>query len=276
MSLPLVVFEDFVAPLAEGDADGLKRNSNNRLIPSSTTSSVRHYKYLIKKGSVSDRLFHLQDLDPEPPEPRRSSVQVEQIGEANVYEVEQIVGSRMKGKRKQYEVKWQGYSSVDNSYEYASNIDPALVAAFEGGPPPLQRTRAPVLPHRGAGAARARLSVAEQRRGGVPQSISMVCGNVLVHLKESAKQAHMPTLTIVFYVLTMDKKGHIVWPTNFATAAQAALRMQARALLQKMINDPFNPVDSTMVPALTGSGSSSIWQGAARRQLVVAQQRTAV
>ena len=84
MSLPLVVFEDFVAPLAEGDADGLKRNSNNQLIPSSTTSSVRHYKYLIKKGSVSDRLFHLQDLDPEPPEPRRSSVQVEQIGEANV------------------------------------------------------------------------------------------------------------------------------------------------------------------------------------------------
>ena len=38
-----------------------------------------------------------------------------------------------------------------------------------------------------------------------------------------------------------------------------------------MIDDPFNPCDSSMEPALEGMGTSSIWQGAARRQLVEVQ-----
>ena len=71
-SLPLEVFEDFMSPLSSGDAEGLTRDSDNRLVPTSTTTSVRHYKYLVKKGSVSDRLFHLQTLDPEPKEPSRA------------------------------------------------------------------------------------------------------------------------------------------------------------------------------------------------------------
>ena len=99
----------------------------------------------------------------------------------------------------------------------------------------------------------------------------MVCGNVIVQLKESATQAQMPTLTLTFFVLSMDKSGHIIWPTNFSARSQAALRMQARALLQKMMDDPLNPVDSTMAPALTGLGTSAVWQGAPRRQLVVVQ-----
>lgn len=268
-SLPLEVFEDFLSPLAPGDAEGLKRDSNDRLIPTSTTSSVRHYKYLIKKGSVSDRLFQLQTLDAEPKQPSRAPAQVEQIGENSVYEVDSIVGSRQQGKRKQYRVRWLGYTQEHDTWEYKSNINPDLVAAFEGGPPP-QRAHVPVLPHRGAGAARARLSMAEQRRGGVPQSMSMVCGNVIIHLKESVKQTHMPSLRIIFYVLTMDKKGHIIWPTEFSTTTQAALRLQARTLLKKMMDDPLNPVDATMAPALTGNGTSSVWQGAPRRTEVAA------
>ena len=78
----------------------------------------------------------------------------------------------------------------------------------------------------------------------------------------------MPTATLTFKVLSLDKNGHIIWPTTFEAKTQAALRMQARALLQKMINDPNNPVDATMAPALTGTGTSSLWAGAPRRQLV--------
>jgi hypothetical protein len=39
-------------------------------------------------------------------------------------------------------------------------------------------------------------------------------------------------------------------------------------LLKKMIDDPLNPVDATMEPALTGTGTSEVWKGAAKRQLV--------
>ena len=70
------------------------------------------------------------------------------------------------------------------------------------------------------------------------------------------------------FVGTMDKMGHITWPTKFAPAAQAALRMQVRALLRKMIDDPENPCDASMEPAMTGWGSS-LWEGAPQRQLVV-------
>ena len=129
------------------------------------------------------------------------------------------------------------------------------------------------MPKRGAGAARARLSGAEQRRGGVPQSISMVCGNVTIQLKESATQERMPTLTLTFFVLTMDKTGHILWPTNFEARTRAALRMQARALLRKMIDDPLNPVESTMAPALTAEGTNAVWQGAPQRELIVVQSQ---
>ena len=78
----------------------------------------------------------------------------------------------------------------------------------------------------------------------------------------------MPTATLTFFVLSMDKTGHIIWPTLFDAKTQAALRMQARALLQKMMDDPANPVDSTMAPALTGRGTCALWVGAPQRKLV--------
>ena len=96
----------------------------------------------------------------------------------------------------------------------------------------------------------------------------MVCGNVLASLKEPKSGNAMPTATFTFKVLSMDKNGHIIWPTNFNSQTQAALRMQARALLQRMMDDPNNPVDSTMAPALTGTGTSALWKGAPKKQLV--------
>ena len=84
----------------------------------------------------------------------------------------------------------------------------------------------------------------------------MVAGNVLVHFKEPVRERRMPTLELTFGVLTMDRSGHITWPTNFDAATQAALRMQARALLAKMIADPLNPVDAAFQPALTQSSGS--------------------
>lgn len=241
MLMPRSIFEAFLSPLKETDAEGLRRAPDNSLLPTSRTSALNKYKYLLRKGSVIDRLFRLQELDPEPPEPKPEP-EVEQIGEANVFEVEQVVSSRKTGKRTEYQIKWRGFPAAANTWEAASRIHPALVAAFEGKPVPQPRVSKPLLPKRGAGAARARLSCAEQRRGGVPQTISMICGNVVVELKESAAQERMPTMTLTFFVLSMDKTGHIIWPTNFEAKTRAALRLQARALLQKMMDDPLNPV----------------------------------
>ena len=139
------------------------------------------------------------------------------------------------GKKAEYLIKWEGWSEETNTWERASAIHPALVASFEGVlPPPTQLPAAsvPVLPHRGAGCARARLSAADQKRGGLPHAISMVCGDVTVHLTESRTEACMPRLKILFFVMTMDKNGHVVWPTDFGNKKKAQLREQARQLLK--------------------------------------------
>ena len=46
--------------------------------------------------------------------------------------------------------------------------------------------------------------------------------------------------------------------------------LQARKLLKQMIDDPLSPVDETMAPALTGSGSDSVRPIAKKRKLVEA------
>ena len=160
-----------------------------------------------------------------------------------------------------------------NTWEPPSNIDKALVASYEGiaQTAPSARQRAPALTNRGQGAARAILSGAEQRRGGAPSKSSMVCGNIVVKFRESRSDKYMPKLSLTFKVLTMDDKGHITFPTEFSAPTQAALRLQARALLQKMVNDSLNPCNESMEPALTGTGTSSIWQGPPKRTLVVVQ-----
>jgi hypothetical protein len=77
----------------------------------------------------------------------------------------------------------------------------------------------------------------------------------------------MPKLKITFMVLTMDKNGHIVWPTTFDQGTRAQLRVQVRVLLKRLMDDPTSPVDDTMAPALTGIGES-IFKPAPKRQFI--------
>ena len=60
----------------------------------------------------------------------------------------------------------------------------------------------------------------------------MVCGNVVASYTESTTEASMGTLKLTFKVMTMDKNGHITWPTDFEPGTMAALRMQVRKLQQ--------------------------------------------
>ena len=279
MKMPRETFEEILKPLQEGDVEGFRRDTaTGRLIPTSTTATLRKFEYTIKKGSVSDRLFHLDTLDPPPPPAvrasKRKATEMLDAGEEDVYKVESIRDSRMTGKRTEYLVKWQDWPEDTNTWEPASHLNPNDIREFKGLPikaAPTVSSLAPALHRRGTGAARARLSVAEQRRGAVPESISMICGNPVAKLSERLDGSTMPVAEFKLLVLTMDKAGHITWPTKFELRTQAALRLQARALLKKMIDDPENPVDATMAPALVGMGTSALWQGAPKRKLVVVE-----
>ena len=274
MDIPRQIFDDLMRGVREGDVDGLARDvMKQSLLPTQTTATLNHFSYTIRKGSVSERLFQMEQQDPQPPPPKKNKTALEppaQIGEMDVYEVRTLHGSRLVGGERQYLVSWEGYASSHDSWEPASAINQDLVKGFHGKAV-ARPMRAPLLPHRGKGCARAFLSGAEQRRGAVCQMISMVCGNVVIHYKERLDGQSMGRLKLTFFVLTMDRTGHITWPTNFSAKTQAQLRNQARAHLRHMIDDPMCPVDATMEPAMVGNGTSSIWQGAPRRQLVIVQ-----
>ena len=271
VSLPRDCFETFMSPLTETDAEGLRRDATTtQLISTSKTSALLYFTYDIKRGSVADRLFSLDSLDP-PPKLAAPAEVVEVGMEEGVHEVEIIREKRTRKKKIEYLVKWRDWPESTNTWEPAAHINMSDIALFEGLPPPPPPPLPP-QPKRGIGSARARLSAAEQQRGAVPETISMICGKVRVEYKVSRKDSYMPVLKLIFKVLTMDAKGHITWPTTFTSTEQSAFRMQARALLRKMIDDPENPCDSTMEPAMTGVGSSSVFVPAKKRKLVEAEE----
>ena len=274
MRMPRETFEEIMAPLEEGDAKNLRRYpDNNMLKPTRSTAALDYFEFTVERGSVSDRLFHFDTLDAPPPNVPKPTAEKLEIGEDDVYEVETILQKRVVGKKQkrvEYLIKWLGWDGHPQSttWEPPSKISKELVAAYEGKPPKRPRLSAPAQHKRGLGCARARLSVAEQKRGGKVETMSMVCGSVIIEFKVPRDLSSMPTLKVTFFVMTMDKTGHVTWPTTFTTVTQAAIRKQARVLLKKMIDDPLNPVDETMAPALEGAGTSSLWRGAAKRKLV--------
>jgi hypothetical protein len=194
MPMPREAFESIVSPLTEADVEGLERDADGHLKPTKTTVSLNYYKYTIKKGSVSARLFHLDTLDPPPKPlkpPKRKAEEITIGAEEDVYEVEEIREKRLKpnGKGSEYLIKWRDWPEETNTWESAHRINKADVAAFEGRPLKVAAPSRPSLPARGVGCARAQLSSAEQARGGKPETISMVCGEVVMELKEPKRTA---------------------------------------------------------------------------------------
>eukprot|EP00965_Chrysotila_dentata_P068245 2256492-Pleurochrysis_carterae.AAC.1 len=68
-------------------------------------------------------------------------------------------------------------------------------------------------------------------------SMVMVTGHLRIIYKEPRRQLSMPRLTLRFFVITLDKTGHIEWPSNYTTREQAILRKLARQKLQSMLQD---------------------------------------
>ena len=110
---------------------------------------------------------------------------------------------------------------------------------------------------RGLGCARLNLSQAAQMRGHTCSLLSMVCGKVSIKVTQPRDWRAMPTVSVRMKTLSMDEAGNIILPCEFEDVGfRAALRKQARVLLQKMIDDPLYPT-GPMAPALT-MGSTTI------------------
>ena len=96
------------------------------------------------------------------------------------------------------------------------------------------------------GCARLFLSHSGESRGHTASVMAMICGNVIIDYRESATYERMPRLIIRFFVLSMDKEGHIIWPVDFVPRTKAALRKQARTLLGTMLESPKKfPIDAS-------------------------------
>ena len=149
--------QDFMKPLQEGDAKDMKRDAaTGWLKPTRTTATLRRFKVEIRRGTVCDRLFHLETIDP-PVIQRKTpaevtQVQVLQAGEENVFKVEEIREKRTTGKKIEYLIKWEDWPEETNTWEPRRHINAASIAAYEGLPPPpppqLQAPPKLVQPHR--------------------------------------------------------------------------------------------------------------------------------
>ena len=184
--MPFRCFMDLMSPLEDGSVEGLQRDHMGRLVPTKETPSMKRYQYVIRRGSLHDKLFSLQD-----------------------FEVQ-------KNKRNK---RWR----------------------------------------RSTGCARLYLSQAAERRGQVAHVMAMVCGNMIIDFREPRGLQRIPRLTLRLFVLSMDRSGHIVWPVDFEPRTKAALRKQARILLEKMLASPQTyPVDSSWEAALTQGSDSRL------------------
>ena len=99
MQMPRAVFEEIMSPVTIEDCSKIKRDAEGLLEPTRTTAALNYFEYEIKKGSVSDRLFSFDSIDPPPkPPPKRKAAEMLEIGEEeDVYEVEEIRAKRLKG-----------------------------------------------------------------------------------------------------------------------------------------------------------------------------------
>ncbi|KAL1496389.1 hypothetical protein AB1Y20_016344 [Prymnesium parvum] len=102
------------------------------------------------------------------------------------------------------------------------------------------------------------LSKAAEERGTKTSLLSMVCGNVALRMRVPRNGAAMPTIRMVFSVLSMDPTGHIIWPQDYTVKTAAALRKMAKSALQIMILDALFPMPDNMQLALTASAPASV------------------
>ena len=115
---------------------------------------------------------------------------------------------------------------------------------------------------RGSGAQVLHLSQAAGRRGRRSMLVSSAAGNLCLRLRAPKNQKAMPTVRIVFSVLTMDQQNHVLWTQDFAPPTRSALRNMTQAGREVMVRDPLFPTAVTAVGQLVAQAvqsSDTVW-----------------
>eukprot|EP00965_Chrysotila_dentata_P205321 6182888-Pleurochrysis_carterae.AAC.1 len=84
---------------------------------------------------------------------------------------------------------------------------------------------------RGNGCARLQLPTGAHHKGKLATMLSMVADVVQVEYSEPMRWRAMPTITLRYFVLTMDSNGHVNWSANFASKTKKFLRQKYFILL---------------------------------------------
>ena len=70
--LPARCFQEVMQPLQEGAAELVERDSSGNLRPTKQTAGMRTYKYVVRRGSLHDKIFALQDFEKRGPRPKQA------------------------------------------------------------------------------------------------------------------------------------------------------------------------------------------------------------
>jgi len=126
-----------------------KKLSHRRLGPYPVSRRVGKYAYRLILPPSMKRLhpvFNVMKLtlapeDPIPGRRRNPPPPPELVDGEEEYVVEKILNSRMFWRRLQYLVKWEGYGTENNTWEYSENVDnaPEKVADFYRANPAAPR-----------------------------------------------------------------------------------------------------------------------------------------
>ena len=114
---------------------------------------------------------------------------------------------------------------------------------------------------RGIGAQRLFLSQAAGQRGNTSMLTSSACGNVAVRLREPIPPSKMPTMRIVFSVLTLRPSNSILYNQTYAPRTKAALRNLVTSGLRRMVAHPDYPTtsNSEVETALALDPADEVW-----------------
>ena len=192
MKVPEDIFLDMMQPFNDDDMKDFQwitGSERRALQPTKVTQAYKLYKYVIKKPSLVDKLWRLEE-----------------------------------------------------------NEAPRKAARTKGGQ---------LVPYRrGHGSSKLHLSQAAAKRGELTNLIAGVTGNVVIQLKVSNMLRAMPLLTLQYAISSMDKRGHILWPTTYEVRTAAALRKQLRFHLKTMMESDEYPTLEQMTPSLTASSET--------------------
>ena len=131
-------------------------------------------------------------------------------------------------------------------YEIAKPMVTDRIFSLEQADAPAPFKQPPAgASRRGLGCAVLKLGDTAHKKNMAAAVFSMIGGNCIVRYRQPRSWGGWPTLTMKFWVLTVDHQGGILWPTSWSANSRALLTELARRKVEAFVNDPKYPIAQT-------------------------------